>query len=192
MRVVFGLIDMKQNSSNQRKNTGFTLIELVVTMAIVAIFASYAIPSFNNVMERNRISTATNEMVSALVLARSEALKRSNDVTVCASTNQTSCSGTDFAQGWLVFLDCNRDGDLDDGANSVDCDNDGAVDDSEQIIKVHDEISGVFIGNAGTNVSFNFAGRSAVATFNVGKTSADIKKDVIISLVGRIRAQDHP
>ena len=88
------------------RNSGFTLLELMVTLAVAAILATIAIPSFWNLIQSNRATTEANELVSALHLARSEAIKRGTRVSLCPSSNQTTCTGgTNWSQGWIVFLD---------------------------------------------------------------------------------------
>ncbi len=181
-----------KNRSNNRKSTGFTLIEMIVTIAIVGIFASIALPNFSQLIRNNRIPTTTNEFISTLVLARSEALKRSRDVSVCSSNDQTTCNGgTDFSDGWIVYADCDGNNAL--TAGNVDCNDDGAADVGEiEIIKVHDGFDQMFINNAADNITFQLSGRTAgPTTFNVGHDSdtSDIKKKVIINRVGRIRSE---
>lgn len=90
---------------------GFTLIELLVTIAIVAILASIAIPSFQTFIQQTRITTQANELITPLNYARSESIKRGRAVTVCKSTNTTTCAtlGT-WDQGWIIFVDNNKDG----------------------------------------------------------------------------------
>lgn len=80
---------------------GFTLIELLVTLAVAAILLTVAVPNFQMFVMNNRMATQTNDLVTALSLARSEAVKRAANVRVCAGT---SCPGTAnaWAQGWIV------------------------------------------------------------------------------------------
>lgn len=93
-----------------RKHSGFTLIELMAVLAIAAILASVAVPSFRSMIQNNRLATQANELTGTLNFARGEAIKRGNSVTVCVSSNQTSCTGgTTWQNGWIAFADVNRD-----------------------------------------------------------------------------------
>ena len=165
----------------------------MVTLAVVGIFASIALPSFSQMIENNRISTATNEFISNHVLARSEALKRSRNVTICSSANQTTCgAGTDYSTGWIIYADCDGNGAL--TAGDVDCDGNGTASTGEsEIIKVHDGFNNMYAGGAVSSFTYQFSGRIAGAptTFNVGKSSTDLKKDIVVSKLGRIRVDDH-
>ncbi|NDP48691.1 MAG: prepilin-type N-terminal cleavage/methylation domain-containing protein [Sulfuriferula multivorans] len=80
---------------------GFTLIELLVTMAVAAILLTVALPNFQNFVINSRMATQANDLITALNMARSEAVKRGANVTICASSNQTSCTGG-WQQGWIV------------------------------------------------------------------------------------------
>ena len=75
---------------------GFTIIELMVTLAMAAILLAIAIPSFRETMARNRIVTQSNELVGAVNLARSEAITRNTNVTLCraAAAAATTCAGS--------------------------------------------------------------------------------------------------
>lgn len=84
-----------------KKQSGFTLIELMVTISILAILLGIGVPSFRAMIEGNRIRTVTNDLVIALQFARSEAVKRGIPVTLCSSNDQAACTGT-WADGWVV------------------------------------------------------------------------------------------
>lgn len=85
---------------------GFTLIELMVGVSVLAILLAVGIPSFSAIMRNNRIASGANNLVGALNFARSEAIKRGDPVTVCPSTNGTSCDNTTaWAGGLIAFRD---------------------------------------------------------------------------------------
>jgi type IV fimbrial biogenesis protein FimT len=97
---------MKKAPNNYR---GFTLIELMITLAIAAILLTVGVPSFNEVIKNSRMATSTNKFITAANLARSEAIKRSVRVTVCKSNNGTACTNANnWDQGWIVFTDENN------------------------------------------------------------------------------------
>ena len=90
---------------------GFTLIELMITVAIAGILIGTAVPSMRDMMISNRVSGYTNEFLSSLYLTRSEAVKRGTRVTMCRSANGTACAGAGgWQQGWVIFEDDNDDG----------------------------------------------------------------------------------
>ena len=62
--------------NNSAKSSGFTLVELMITLAIAGILVAVGIPSFNSTISSNRLTSYANELVTALNLARSEAVKR--------------------------------------------------------------------------------------------------------------------
>ena len=181
---------MNKHSLNTHKKNGFTLIELMVTISIAAILISIAVPSFKTMLKNNRVTAATNEFVTALVLARSEALKRNNNISICTSLNQQSCSGStsDYAKGWIIFMDCNEDGVIDNGAGSTTCDGN-----PEQIIKVHDKLNKLTLIPTTVPkrfISYTYAGRSDTTTLELkeeGKTT--LEKTIILSRTGRVRTQ---
>jgi len=88
---------------------GFTLIELMATLVVLAILATVGVPSFQNLLKDNRRTTQINELVSAMNLARSEATKGNGSVGFCPSADGATCGGGNFDSGWIVFI--NVDGD---------------------------------------------------------------------------------
>jgi len=96
--------------------SGFTLIELMVTLAVAAIILTVGVPSFVSMTRDNSLITQTNELVADINLARSEAVKRGTRVVLCRSANPAAatptCGGNanTWTTGWLMFADTNRTG----------------------------------------------------------------------------------
>lgn len=98
------------NYANNGSIAGFTLIELVVTIAVAAILAMIAIPNLRTFIQNGRLNTQANELLGDVSLARSEAIKRRLVTGICKSTNGTSCAiGGTWNGGRLIFVDLNRD-----------------------------------------------------------------------------------
>ena len=91
-----------------KRQTGFSITELMVVVAIVAILLSIGVPSFRYITNSYRMSAEVNSLLGDLQYARAEAIREGQTVTVCASTNRVSCTGgTAWAGGWIVFSDVN-------------------------------------------------------------------------------------
>jgi type IV fimbrial biogenesis protein FimT len=101
---------MKRHAAHQirspahRNAAGFTLLELMTTLAVAGIMLAVGVPSYQAVVRNNRAATNANELVSALTIARSEAIRRGDRVSLCRSDDGASCGGT-WEDGWIVFLD---------------------------------------------------------------------------------------
>ena len=107
---------------------GFTLIELMITITILAIVVAFGVPGFSNIIKNNRLASQTNTLLSTLNFARSDAVKLGNStVTICGSSNQTACNTSNWESGWIVFHDTNGD---------------GVVDAGEQVVRIQEALSG--------------------------------------------------
>lgn len=85
-----------------RKAAGFTLIELLITMVVAGVLMSLAVPNFKLTFQNNRMVSQSNELLGAMIYARSEALELNTNVTVCASSDGATCSGSNWATGWIT------------------------------------------------------------------------------------------
>jgi type IV fimbrial biogenesis protein FimT len=93
------------------KAAGFTLIELMMTIAIAAIVMAIAMPSYRYITNANRIAGEINGLLGDLQFARSEAIKEGRNVTVCVSADGGTCAGTtNWESGWIVFPDLTNPG----------------------------------------------------------------------------------
>lgn len=90
---------------------GFTLIEVLITLAVAFILAFVAVPGFGHILRINLVATQVNTFAAAQRLARSEAIKTGLGASVCASADGATCGNiTDWSQGWIVFADRNSNG----------------------------------------------------------------------------------
>lgn len=94
----------RQVPRNCNAEKGFSLIELLIAVVLVGILAGMAAPSFQSAIQNSRMTSNYNALTASLSFARSEAIKRSSQISVCAMESENSC-GDDWTQGWLVFND---------------------------------------------------------------------------------------
>lgn len=160
-----------------RYKRGFTLIELLITMVMAGILLALAAPAFHSFIQNNRITSQANELLTTLAIARSEAIKRKQGITVCSSTDGSTCSGS-WNQGWIVFADT---------------DTDGTVDAGETILRVWGPLAGgstVTTIPAGT-ISSSFdrlGGASNTVTFQlrIQDCKGDKARDLILRTSGSV------
>lgn len=173
---------------------GFTLIELIITVAIASIVLAVGVPSFQTMMRNNRAATYTNEFMSALNFARSEAVKRGRRVVLCPSTgtgNPPTCAGTAWESGWITF---------------VDIDDDTVPNTSNDVLRIHGPLGGTTTlrgnANVATYILFSFDGTTRMSgnnnpqmgtlTFSLCNSNNQ-QNNIVINLVGRARvSQENP
>ena len=97
---------------SMKRQKGFTLVELLITIVVISILLATAVPSFMQAIKNNRITGQANSFVVSTQMARNEAVKRGAGTTICAANaDMDACSGSnDWSTGWIIFTDLNRDG----------------------------------------------------------------------------------
>jgi len=101
-------------ADNPMNTKGFTVLELMIALAIAGVLLSLSVPSFTASIQNNRLVTQVNELNTSLSMARTEAIKRNSNITVCKSSNGTSCTGN-WHDGRIVFIDNDSDGSVETG-----------------------------------------------------------------------------
>lgn len=92
-----------------RRQSGFTLIELMIAIALTAMLMSMAVPAMDVFVSNARQTGAINDFVSSMHLARSTAITTNTRVTLCPSANGTTCEIIGWDRGWIVFSDLDSD-----------------------------------------------------------------------------------
>ncbi|MDA3934673.1 MAG: GspH/FimT family pseudopilin [Gammaproteobacteria bacterium] len=168
---------------NQNKpDSGFTQIEMMIAIAILAILTVVAMPAVGSFMQRNTLLGASNSMITSLNFTRSQAVTSNQRIIMCASSNIHSddplCDGgNQWHDGWLIYADENSNNERNSG---------------EPILRV-DELPDGISASSGGRLRFRFLG-NGTALGNTGTIRlcvdglADIGYRVIISNTGRIRS----
>jgi type IV fimbrial biogenesis protein FimT len=164
-----------------KTQSGFTLIELMVALGVGIIILAIGVPAFMNMHSSNLAAGYANDLVGAIRLARSEAIKRGSSVTVCSSNGtQSACSGNVWNNGWIVFSDDNAD---------------GAYDAGEEIHRVWSIPTGergdlAFEGTSPTSIRFDASGGNASGVqiqFAFKRSDCEVNqaRQITISIIGR-------
>ncbi len=170
------------------KSLGFTLIELMITVAIAAIVMAIGIPSFRETIRQNRLTTYNNQFIATLNLTRSEAIKRGTRVTLCKSADGATCATAEgYEQGWIVFVDAPPFAERD--VDNV----------QEPLVRVYERVSGTALkltGNAMVHdyVSYDSSGAARLKNggFQAGTLTlceSPMGRLVILGSAGRIRTE---
>ena len=167
---------------------GFTLLELMVTVAIIAILAMLAAPSFNDAILSNKLASFSNNFVASATLARGEAIKRNATVTLCVVATEISKTCTtsgDWEQGWIVFNDIDDDGILDEPPPGP------VVPPIETLIHRQQPLStGYKLAGAVKRIDFQSVGAGATnATLKLCRETPSVgsqEREVTVSATGRV------
>lgn len=157
---------------------GYSLTDLTTTLTVAGILTATAAPVIRDMTYEQRLATQVNELFGDLQLARSEAIKRSAQVTVCKSSNGSACSGTaDWQNGWIVF---------------VDTDGDETVDSGETVIRVRQTLEGGATLRYGTSYDYVYYKSDGSAWPNATFTFCDARgasgaRAIIVTQAGRAR-----
>jgi prepilin-type N-terminal cleavage/methylation domain-containing protein len=114
---------------------GFTLIELFVTLTVLAIILALATPNIRDLLQRNKLVAQANDLIADINLARSSAITGGERIVICASNNQTNCTNNAWSTGWIVFTDCDQNGSVTASGSNVCPGPTGANQLPERIIK---------------------------------------------------------
>jgi type IV fimbrial biogenesis protein FimT len=142
---------------DNKTQAGFTLYELLITVLVIGVILTFAVPNMQDFARNSRMTSTANDMHAAFHLARSESSRAKSNITICPSANGASCGGT-WEDGYIVFVD--EDGDLtvDGGTDSV--------------LRRHDEVAeGVSLAIADDATYFSYAS-TGLGRPNVGGNTA--------------------
>ena len=159
----------------------FTLLELMVTIAIAGIIMAVAVPGLRTFIQNERLTSTTNSLLADLMLARSKAVEQNLPTILCASSNQSSCTGGSLADGWIVGVDTNNNGVLE----------------ADERIKVQQGIDGdvKFSNNMGGTINYDSRGFNpgAIGMISVcDDRGVDHAKSLSISRTGRVSRGGNP
>lgn len=171
---------------------GFTLVELMVTIAVAGVLLALAVPGFQRYVLDAKRSEVVNELVNSFQLARSEAIRRGQEVGICASSNGTACSSnsTDWSQGWMVFLNADPIADT-----APTC-----CTGADEILRVYRQPSSNIVVTSTSASAGVTSGRFKARAFGQTNANGTVKvcdprgssegRSVVVSISGTVRLQD--
>jgi len=168
-----------------RRDSGFTLIELMIAVALVAILLATAVPALDDFTNDARQTGAINDFISSIHIARNTAITTNSRVTMCASASGANCEAASWDSGWIVFADLNSNGSLDAGETIASAS--AAVDDLN--IQSGEFPAALMYrpnGRAMTNALTGNSGEFTVCDFR----GAEHAKVILVELSGRPRMSE--
>ena len=166
-------------SLTKRHARGFTLIELMMTLAVIAILLAVAAPAFGGLIQSTQAQSSRSALVTALNTARIFAVSKTANVVVCPSNDQRYCGHTtEWQHGWLIFIDADRDG--------------ARGDDEDLLNAAQAQPAGVAILSTAGRVRVTYRPDGSSAGSNVSMTvcdqrGADQATSIVINNAGRVR-----
>jgi type IV fimbrial biogenesis protein FimT len=166
--------------SKTKAVTGFTIFELIVSMAVAAVLAALALPSFAEFIDDQRLRGVATELMSDLNFARGEAIKRNARVLVCPRVANSDCASNTskkWNEGWLVCYDVDGDGKCDAGTDG----------DPNPIRYVNAMSNGITLESTEPDVRYTATGSTtgAVAWDIAGQTSK-VKRTITAAGTGSV------
>ncbi len=197
---------MGSSKSIVKRTTGFTLVELMIVVAISSILLTLAVPSLRSMVQRNQVDIVAQELSAALFYVRSEAVKLKMDVIMCVSNADGSDCESDaqkynYANGWIIYMDCDDDGNYDQLVRTCDLNGDG-TNETTELLRVHENLdtnltvtgNGNYVAEIGYMMNGRVKGVGGSLTvdllsINQGNVST---KKVVVANSGRIRTTTVP
>jgi type IV fimbrial biogenesis protein FimT len=157
---------------------GFTLIELLVVLVVLGVLATMAGPSFRSILADHQASNSASELLSALQLARTEAVEQNIMISLCPSSDQVTCTGNgNWHLGWIIFADANSN---------------GTRENTEEIIRVQNAFDSTITLTGPNSIQYATGGYlspAATQSIQASVTGSVNNKWVCLTAIGKARVQ---